>query len=35
MEVHAFHEAINAIGRVPVERTTTYGRVTRSDASIA
>jgi FO synthase len=35
MEVRAFHEAIRAIGRIPVERTTTYGRATRSDASIA
>ncbi|MEX0988749.1 MAG: bifunctional FO biosynthesis protein CofGH [Actinomycetota bacterium] len=35
MEVRAFHDAIRSIGRSPVERTTTYGRVHRSDASIA
>jgi 2-iminoacetate synthase ThiH len=35
MEVDAFHDAIRSIGRIPAERTTTYGRVARSDASIA
>ena len=35
MEVDAFRDAIRSIGRVPAERTTTYGRVRRSRASIA
>ncbi|MEX2274176.1 MAG: bifunctional FO biosynthesis protein CofGH [Actinomycetota bacterium] len=35
MEVDEFRDAIRAIGRVPLERTTTYGRVRRSRAAIA
>ncbi len=35
MEVGAFRDAIRSIGRTPVERTTTYGRVSHPDASIA
>jgi FO synthase len=31
MEPSQFQEAIRAIGRVPAERTTTYGRVQRND----
>jgi FO synthase len=33
MEPSQFQEAIRAIGRVPVERTTTYGRVQRNNLS--
>jgi 2-iminoacetate synthase ThiH len=33
MEPSQFQEAIRAIGRVPVERTTTYGRVQRNTFS--
>jgi FO synthase len=35
MEVDQFHDAIRSIGRIPVERTTTYGRSPRDTASIA
>jgi len=30
MEPSQFHDAIRAIGRIPAERTTTYGRVHRN-----